>query len=41
MQGMNKEIVLGLHLVLVTLRGRFYKIVLSKTNRMGDTKYNI
>ena len=33
---------LGLHLVSVTLHGRFKINILSKTNRkVGDTKYNI
>ena len=38
-QGMTHNI-LGLTLVLVTLMGGV-QLVLSKTYRMGDTKYNI
>ena len=31
---------LGVDLVLLTLHGRL-QLVLSKTNRIGDTKYNV
>jgi hypothetical protein len=34
------QILIGLHLVIVTLHGWFTSVP-NKTNRIGDTKYNI
>jgi hypothetical protein len=37
----NDQIMLGLHLVLVTLYGRFTISIKQKINRIGDTQHNM